>query len=215
MNTTDRYVRLSHTDDWKLVHSDQDIRNRKVADATGHPIGRVDDLVIDTDRELIAEIILEDGTRYPAEALRLDGDTVYVSTFVASGRDGETRVADDYDRVDSLHTRRLTDDDAPTERSGFRSHYDATYAESGIEYERMQPAYDFGAEIGRDQKFAGRGYQDVERDIRSLYESRFADTQATQPYTDVDQAIRHGYESVNRTGRRSRQTGPDLTGVKI
>lgn len=215
MKNSDRYTRLSKTNDWELVYDDrQDIRDCAVLDATGHRIGRVDDLVVDTEREVVSEIILEDGTRYPAEALRIDGDKVYVSTFVATGREESSRIADDYDTFEPYRTRRLAGADA-TATSGYRGHYEATYGESGIEYERYQPAYDFGAEIGRDQKYAGRGYKDVEHEIRSLYETRFADESATQPYTDVDQAIRYGYESINRTGRRSRQVGADLTNVKV
>jgi sporulation protein YlmC with PRC-barrel domain len=208
----DKYVRLSQNNDWSLVNESQDIRNWKVYDAAGESVGHVSDMVINTNTEEVEEIILNDGTRYPTQDIRIGDGTVYIENYFVSGSPTDKTVTSKYERLQPIRMRRQpATTEVFDETTGYRDHYVATYEDSGMTYEEMEPAYSFGAEMARESKYAGRGYTDVERDLRSMYESRFSDRSASRPYTDVDQAIRYGFERINRTGRRSDRPGADLT----
>lgn len=65
-------------DDWELVHPEQDIRGWPVHDASGDTIGRVDELLVSTDTELVELIRLEDGEEYPAKDIEIGDGVVYL-----------------------------------------------------------------------------------------------------------------------------------------
>lgn len=212
----DKYIRLSDTSEWDVTFDDQDIRGREVRDAAGTRLGRVDDLLINTHTEEVEEIILDDGTRQRAEDLRIGDDAVYVEGFVESGREaGRAAAASKYERLRPIRAEHRPPQGIvhDAQREDYHQHYMATYADSGITFEEMQPVYNFGAEHARHPKYAGRGYTDVESDFRALYEARYAENAAYRPYEEIDQAIRYGFENLGRTGRRHQQPGPDLTGT--
>lgn len=72
------HVLLSETDDWKLVHDEQDLRGRDLLDAAGMRIGQIDDMVVNTDTQHVDQVILTDGTRHPAADLDIEGEAVYL-----------------------------------------------------------------------------------------------------------------------------------------
>lgn len=71
-------IRLSQSDDWQLVNGEQDVRGRKLMDASGATLGRIDDLVLNPDRGVADALILEDGTEVPAKSVRIDSDAVHL-----------------------------------------------------------------------------------------------------------------------------------------
>jgi uncharacterized protein (TIGR02271 family) len=78
----------------------------------------------------------------------------------------------------------------------FRRDYDSRYADSGVPYETMRPAYDYGYRLASDQRYAGRSWSDVEEDIRTDY-------MRNNPNSSWDRmkgAVRYGWEKV--TGKR-------------
>lgn len=67
---------LSHMDDWKLTDDSQDIRGRVVRTPDGRELGKVQDLVADTDTELVDVAILDTGAEYPVRDLEIRPDDV-------------------------------------------------------------------------------------------------------------------------------------------
>lgn len=77
------HVLFSDTPDWELDDDDQDIRGWDVRDANNNPIGVVGDMAVDTDREVVDAIILEDGTQFRAADVTLADGVVYVNSYGA------------------------------------------------------------------------------------------------------------------------------------
>jgi hypothetical protein len=69
---------LNRTDDYELVHDDQDIRGWEMRDATGQPVGRVEDLFVNTDTEYVDVIRLKNGMEVPARDVYIGDDAVYL-----------------------------------------------------------------------------------------------------------------------------------------
>lgn len=77
---------LSQLSDWQLVHDSQDIRGQTLYDADGRPLGKIDNLIVNTDTEYVDAIVV-DGREIPANALEIGDNTVYL-------RDERTRRGD-------------------------------------------------------------------------------------------------------------------------
>lgn len=69
---------FSHLKDYRLVHSDQDIRGWKLMDAPDHVVGTVDDLVVDTRAKKVEAVILDNGRRLPAKDIALGNKVAYL-----------------------------------------------------------------------------------------------------------------------------------------
>ncbi|SIT35408.1 conserved hypothetical protein [Paraburkholderia ribeironis] len=80
----------------------------------------------------------------------------------------------------------------------FRSHYDEQYATEDARYEDYVPAYRYGAEIGRDERFRNRTWDDVEPEARRHWEKTSPDS----TWERFKLAVRHGWERV--TGHQHR-----------
>lgn len=66
---------LSKMDDYELVDKDQDLRGWKVQDATGNKLGKVAEMMVDTDKERVTTLLLDNNAEYSIEDLEL-GDHV-------------------------------------------------------------------------------------------------------------------------------------------
>lgn len=71
-----RFEELDATDDYKLVHKDQDIRGRPLVSPTGTQYGTIDDLLIDKEQKRVAAIRLDDGRIAAVEPLEIHDDRV-------------------------------------------------------------------------------------------------------------------------------------------
>lgn len=58
---THQPAKLASLKDWKLEHSSQDLRGKALYSANGQEIGRVDDMLADTDEERIVALRLHDN----------------------------------------------------------------------------------------------------------------------------------------------------------
>jgi hypothetical protein len=81
----DQPKRLSNLDDWKLVHEDQDIRGWTARNQDGYTLGTVDDLLVNTDTEMVEAIELENGQRYDVSQVELLEGVVLVLTLSGGG----------------------------------------------------------------------------------------------------------------------------------
>jgi sporulation protein YlmC with PRC-barrel domain len=86
---------LSHMDDWKLTDDSQDIRGRIVRTPEGRELGTVQDLVADTDTQLVDVAILDTGAEYPVRDLEIRADDVVLHSGHADypAHSGATRSA--------------------------------------------------------------------------------------------------------------------------
>lgn len=74
MHHEDRFADLDTLSKWQLENSDQDIRGWPVRSVTGEELGRVEDMLVDKDREEVIALRMEDGTLVAAEYLDIRGD---------------------------------------------------------------------------------------------------------------------------------------------
>lgn len=73
-------IPLSKMDDYELVDKDQDLRGWKVQDATGKNLGKVAEMLVDTDKERVTTLLLDNNAEYSIEDLEL-GDNVLLLTL--------------------------------------------------------------------------------------------------------------------------------------
>jgi stress response protein YsnF len=67
---------LSKLDEYELVNEDQDIRGWKVYDATGNVLGKVDEMIVDTDQERVTTIRLDNKAEYPVKDIELGDNKI-------------------------------------------------------------------------------------------------------------------------------------------
>jgi len=73
------HERFSESDTWELANPEDDLRGRNVLDGEGAPLGRVEDMLVDTATQSIDAIVLEDGRRIPAARLDISGPDLRVT----------------------------------------------------------------------------------------------------------------------------------------
>ncbi|MEN3971974.1 PRC and DUF2382 domain-containing protein [Sphingomicrobium sp. XHP0235] len=71
-----RYENLDRIDDYELSNEAQDIRGYPLVTADGRRIGKIDDLLVDGDRNEVAAVRLEDGRCTAVEPLDIHDDVV-------------------------------------------------------------------------------------------------------------------------------------------
>jgi hypothetical protein len=77
----------------------------------------------------------------------------------------------------------------------FRSDYDSKYAATGSPYEDYEGAYRYGANLGNDERFRSRQWDDqMEYELRRDWESRYPEGGDT--WDRFKAAIRHGWDRV-------------------
>jgi uncharacterized protein (TIGR02271 family) len=81
-------------------------------------------------------------------------------------------------------------------RSDFRRDWETRYAAAGEPYETYEPAYDYGYRSANEARWRGRGWSDVESELRTDWERRNPNS-AWERFKD---SVRYGWEKV--TGRR-------------
>ena len=82
--------RLQDLSGWKLADHDQDIRGWPVKDDTGREIGRVDDMIVDTDTRHVETVMLNNGAELPVSALDIRDHSVlldrdYAARYAGTG----------------------------------------------------------------------------------------------------------------------------------
>lgn len=96
---------LSQLDDWELVYEDQDIRGWPVQDREGNRLGTVREMIVDTDTELVEEVVLDDGTEYPNDDIELRDGVVYLRRTELVEREPVPEVVEAPEPVETEGTR--------------------------------------------------------------------------------------------------------------
>ncbi len=183
-------IALSHTGDWTLEFpDDQDVRGWPVLDKNHAETGlRVEDMIVDTDQEMVDAVLFTDGTEYPARDLSIGDGVVYATADAIEG----ARRAGDIDGYGSTvpHAGHEYSDDVVVEYDpDYRGHYETAYGDDDRDYDALAPAYRYGTETAYHDDYRNRAYVDVESDLRTGYGSRYPDRDF-----DADRAaVRYGY----------------------
>ncbi len=75
----------------------------------------------------------------------------------------------------------------------YRNHFNRTYGNRGLSYERYQPAYRYGSTLYNNPRYAGRDWNDIETDVRRDWEGR-----GQGAWEDFKDAIREGWNNVKQ-----------------
>jgi hypothetical protein len=78
----------------------------------------------------------------------------------------------------------------------YRNHWNSVYGSTGSAYDEYQPAYSYGTEMARNDKYRGRPWTEVETDLRSDWDNRYPGEQST--WDKMKSAVRHGWERMMR-----------------
>lgn len=178
--------RLSQLDDWQLVHDDQDIRGHTMMDAEGHPIGTVDDLIVNTDTERVEMIVLDDGTEYDADAIEIDDRQAYLKDTATPSGDAS------FQAYTGTRAERVAGPAFADYDTAFREHYRTTYGED--DFSTYESAYRLGHRYGAREEHRNRTYEDLRPEMRRSYEERHGEG----TFARVEDAVRHAF---NRTRR--------------
>jgi sporulation protein YlmC with PRC-barrel domain len=92
MHNDERFGELEALDSWQLVDDKQDIRGREVTSITGVSYGRIEDMLVDKDKEHVAAVRLNDGRLVAVENLEIRTDDVVYHDDGAASRVDYTRV---------------------------------------------------------------------------------------------------------------------------
>jgi uncharacterized protein (TIGR02271 family) len=78
----------------------------------------------------------------------------------------------------------------------FRRDFESNYASSGMLYDDVRPAYDYGYRMASDPQYRGRNWADIEQTLRTDYERN----NPNSAWDRMKGAVRYGWEKV--TGKR-------------
>jgi hypothetical protein len=85
---------------------------------------------------------------------------------------------------------RMTSDDDDTI---YRSHFSSTYGTSASSYDEYAPAYRYGAESARSDKYRGRRWEEIENDLHTDWDTRSGST-AGSTWEKMKAAVRRGWD---------------------
>ena len=81
----------------------------------------------------------------------------------------------------------------------FRTHYSDYLSSSGGTYEDYEPAYRYGSDLGRNDRYRGRGWSEIESDARRDWESR----NPNDGWERFKAAVRRGWEKTSNAVERA------------
>lgn len=82
--------------------------------------------------------------------------------------------------------------------SYYRNHFNTTYGATGAAYDDYLPAYSYGSEAARSGRYTNRAWDDIETDLHSDWDSRYAAGAGPSTWEKMKAAVRHGWERMTR-----------------
>lgn len=80
--------------------------------------------------------------------------------------------------------------------SYYRQHFDSNYSASGAKYDDYLPAYSYGSESARSDRYTNRAWDDVESDLRTDWETRNASSADQSTWEKMKNAVRAGWDRI-------------------
>jgi hypothetical protein len=182
---------LASNSDWELTNDEQDIRGWEVRDGDNKRLGKVTQMLMNTETEMVDIIRLDTGREIAAADVHIGKDVVYCDVKDVSKLLAVVSVVKMHDGYWRITRRVILHDPAFTgyERA-FRSHYNNNFATTGWVYEFYLPGYRFGYTLASEAANASKTYEQVEPHAKADFISRHGDIE----YSGHREAIRYGYE---------------------
>lgn len=184
---------INKNDEWHVAHDRQDIRGWVVRDASGKTVGRVRDLIADTDSGLVESVLLDNGEEIPASTIEIGyGDKiVYLASAHAARhvKEGGETASEAYRDTRIRQREHGEAKGFARHEPTFREHYRATYGEGEREYGQYHGAYRIGYDYGTDAGYQNRDWDAIEGEIRKDYETRHGEG----TWDRVKEAARHAF----------------------
>ncbi|MCC2974342.1 hypothetical protein [Massilia sp. IC2-476] len=122
--------------------------------------------------------------------------TTGMSTSSTTGTGAGAAVSGAWDKMKTAVRHgwdRMTDDEDDDRE--YRSHWNATYstATGAGSYDDYKPAYSYGSEMARNEKYRGRQWGEVENDLRTDWDSRYGSGDQST-WEKMKSAVRHGWD---------------------
>ncbi len=70
--------KLSELNEWRVSNHNEDIRGKVLYERDGDRVGKIDDMLVDTDAKLARTVILENGERFSVDDIDIESDGVYL-----------------------------------------------------------------------------------------------------------------------------------------
>lgn len=184
-------VSINENDEWHVEHNRQDVRGWVVHDASGKSVGRVRDLIAETDSGLVESIVLDTGEEFPASTVEIgyDDQVVHLASAHAAqkAKEGGESMPEAY-RAARIRKREHGEAKGfARHEPAFREHYRGTYGDS--EYGQYHSAYRMGYDYGTDARYKNREWDAVHGEIRKDYETRHGEG----TWDRVKDAARHAF----------------------
>jgi len=80
--------------------------------------------------------------------------------------------------------------------SYFRQHFNSTYSATGGKYDDYLPAYSYGSDMARNDRYTNRAWDDVETDLRSDWDTRNASGADQSTWEKMKSAVRAGWDRI-------------------
>jgi stress response protein YsnF len=136
--------------------------------------------VVDKDARVVEDVTIDKDVRERDETVR---GTVRKTEVDIEGTEGRRQTGRmDFD---SLEPR-------------FRKHYDTHFADRGLGYTEYRTAYRYGFDMGTNERYRDRDWNQIDRDIRQDWER----THRQSKWEDFKDAIREGWMTATRGDRR-------------
>lgn len=117
---------------------------------------------------------------------------------VGKTADKRTETVRDTVRGTDVQVEQLGGGDFAGMDSMFRQDYDSHYANQGLKYEEVTPAYQYGYELGQNREYQGRSWDDFESDAGRQWSQKYPNYE----WSKFKNAVRYGYDSAH--SRRNR-----------
>jgi uncharacterized protein (TIGR02271 family) len=119
-----------------------------------------------------------------------------VKEEVVVGKEGRERIEEIHDTV--RHTEVKVEPNAARQEdriAAFRRDYDTQYAKSGVPFETLRPAYEYGYEKASDARYRSRNWSDAESDLEKDY-TRY---RPNSKWKDVKGAVQRGWNTAKES----------------
>ncbi len=209
------YTELSNLSDWHLVHPEQDIRGWTVQDNAGNIIGRVDELLVNTDSELVERIRLDNGDEIEARDIEIGDNVVHVRSadvlthettepVVKTYRETRVRRAGEETTRADKETPRASEETPRPEAEMSTASVPLASATSGTPLTSFQDydAYAAGFRSHYDTTYgsSGQGFNLYEPAYRYGYEAGISERYRGRDFNDLEPELRREYERENGKG---------------
>jgi uncharacterized protein (TIGR02271 family) len=230
-------VELSRSEEWELENDSQDIRGWEVVDESGQSLGRVEDLIIDTDEERVTSLRLDSGREVPASSVQIDESVVRLGSAqrLGDGTVSDGTVIEEHDRtMRTDSSERLSDrgeerlpiireelriGKRPVERGGVRveSRVEETPVEEEVRLREERVTVerhptDRPVTDGELENLDGRSIEVTERGEEAVVDKRARVVEEVVVKKDVEERTEQVRDTVRRTDVNVEQLGTRDTG---